>query len=384
MISPARKVAFAVLDRVEQGAYASDLLLGKSESLDSRDAGLAAEIVFGCVRRQAQLDHLIGTLAGTRKLDRAVRIALRMGMYQIRHLDRVPSHAAVTESVELVKAARKASASGFVNALLRRTPTGDAEWPSREVELSMPEWLLAGWDREFGPGAADRIARAFLEPPETYVRNPPAGREDLRLEPTEISGAYRLVAGSTAGLRIQDIGSQSIVPLLDLRPGLRFLDVCAAPGNKTAQALEAGVVCVACDVHLHRLRNVSGCTRTVLDASAPLPFRNGGFDRILIDAPCSGTGTLGRNPEIRWRIQSGDLEELHEKQTAILRNGLAHLADGGRLVYSTCSLERLENEEVVERVLSETGGRYRPLESRRRTPGFDPGDGFFAAVMVLS
>jgi 16S rRNA (cytosine967-C5)-methyltransferase len=374
VISPARLTAFRILDRVEDGGYASDLLLAHSSGLESRDAGLASEIVFGCLRRQVQLDFLIDSQSGGRKLDRAVRIALRMGVYQMRHLDRVPAHAAVSESVELVRKARKGSAAGFVNAVLRRIPQGDVEWPSREMALSMPDWLLSSWDAQFGRETADRIASAFLLPPETWVRNPPPDRTDLMIEPSDVPGAWRVVSGDTRGLRIQDIGSQSIVPLLELHAGLTFLDLCAAPGNKTAQALEAGVTGVACDVHLHRLRNVSGCARVALDAAAPLPFR-GTFDRILIDAPCSGTGTLGRNPEIRWRLRPRDIEELHHKQTAILRRGLEHLAPGGRLVYSTCSLERCENEDVV------AGVNARVLDTKRRTPGIDPGEGFFAAVI---
>jgi 16S rRNA (cytosine967-C5)-methyltransferase len=243
----------------------------------------------------------------------------------------------------------------------------------------MPEWILASWDDEFGPDITPRIANAFLLPPETYVRNPEP-RPGLVLEPAEVKGAFRVVSGDPGGLRFQDIGSQAIVPLLGLRPGQTFLDLCAAPGNKTAQALESGVTGVACDLHLHRLKSVSGCPRVVLDASGPLPFR-ASFDRILIDAPCSGTGTLGRNPEIRWRIQPSDVGELHEKQVRILRQGLGNLSSGGRLLYSTCSLERLENEGVVERVLSETNSPVRLLEVRRRTPGIDAGDGFFAALI---
>jgi 16S rRNA (cytosine967-C5)-methyltransferase len=374
VISPARQTAFRILNRVEDGGYASDLLLSHTAALDSRDAGLASEIVFGCLRRQAQLDLITDRQSGGRKLDREVRIALRMGLYQLRHLDRVPPHAAVGESVELIRKARKASAAGFVNAVLRHAPRGTVEWPSRDVALSMPQWLLTAWDEEFGRETADRIAGAFLLPPETWVRNPPGERPDLVLEASDVPGAWRVVSGDTRGLRIQDIGSQSIVPLLDLKSGTTFLDLCSAPGNKTAQALESGVTGIACDIHLHRLRNVSGCSRVALDATAPLPFR-GTFDRILIDAPCSGTGTLGRNPEIRWRLRPADIEELHQKQVAILRRGLEHLAPGGRLVYSTCSLERRENEDVV------AAAGANGIAALRRTPGVDPGEGFFAAVI---
>ena len=270
-----------------------------------------------------------------------------MGIYQLRYLDRIPPHAAVGESVELVKRAHKASAAGLVNAILRKTDRQRVPWPDRATELSMPAWLLDRWDRQFGPQTTDSIARAFLQPAETHI-------------------------ASTG--RIQDIGAQSVVLSLDLKAGQTFLDLCAAPGNKTAQAIEQGVRAVACDIHLHRLDPLRdlNCSRVLLDATQPLPFR-GKFDRILVDAPCSGTGTLGRNPEIKWRLKPSDLAELHVKQVALLRQALEHLCPGGRLVYSTCSLEKEENEQVI----AEFPG---PWETSRRLPGIDEGDGFFVAV----
>jgi len=379
VISPARSTAFDVLTRVESGSYASDLLF--AQSLSPRDAALASEIIYGTLRRQAQLDYLIALHAPAR-LDTAVRIALRVGIYQLRHLDRVPPHAAVTESVELVKRARKRSAAGLVNAVLRKIDRKPVLWPARAIELSQPQWLIDQWDREFGSETATRIAEAFLERPEIYLRNPPPGHS-LQLEPTEIAGAFRVLSGDTTNIRLQDIGSQSIVPLLGLESGQTFLDLCAAPGNKTTQALESGVRGIACDIHLHRLRQFTGCPRVVLDATRLLSF-SGDFDLNLLDAPCSGTGTLARNPEIRWRIQLSDVLELHEKQTVLLRQALLALCAHGRLVYSTCSLERQENEDVVARVISETAGKFRVIETRRRTPGVDPGDGFFAAVITSS
>ena len=379
MISPARAIAFDILTRVESGSYASDLLFAQSLSL--RDAALASEIIYGTIRRQAQLDYFIGLHAPMR-LDSAVRIALRIGIYQLRHLDRVPPHAAVTESVELVKRARKRSAAGLVNAVLRKIDRKQVAWPSRAIELSQPQWLMDQWDAEFGAETSTKIARAFLEQPEKYLRNPPAGHS-LQLEPTEIPGGFRVLGGDTSNIRMQDIGSQSIVPLLGLEPGQTFLDLCAAPGNKTAQALESGVRAIACDIHMHRLRQMTGCPRVVLDATQPLPFERT-FDRILLDAPCSGTGTLARNPEIRWRVKILNLLELHEKQTLLLHQALLALSADGRLVYSTCSLERQENEDVVARVMAETAGKYKVVETRRRTPGIDAGDGFFAAVITSS
>ena len=346
MISPARQIAFDVLRKVHQGGYASDLLLQRSVQLDSRDAGLASEIVFGCLRYQAQLDYLIARRV-PRPPEPEVRIALRMGIYQLRYLDRIPPHAAVGESVELVKRVHKASAAGLVNAILRKTDRTPVPWPDRATELSMPPWLLEHWDRQFGVDTANKIAAAFLQPAESHV-------------------------ASTG--RIQDVGAQSIVPFLDLHPGQTFLDLCAAPGNKTAQALERGVRVVACDIHLHRLKQMRdlNCALVALDGTRPLPFR-AKFDRILVDAPCSGTGTLGRNPEIKWRLEPSDLLDLRAKQVALVRRALEHLGSGGRLVYSTCSLEKEENEQVIE----EIGG---PWQMSERLPGIGGGDGFFVAV----
>lgn len=381
MISPARRVAFAVLLRVESGGYASDLLLSFASELAARDAGLAHEIVFGCLRFQAQLDYLIELWSGRNpaRLDAEVRIALRMAVYQIRYLDRIPAHSAVHESVELVKRAGKRSAVAFTNAILRKANAAPIDWPTRPLALSTPEWLLARWDKQFGRETADRIARAFLQRPDLYIRNPPPNH-GLEIEPSSVAGAFRLVSGDPKGLRLQDIGSQAIVPLLQLAPGDRFLDVCSAPGNKTAQAIEAGVQAIAADVHLHRLRAVESDLRVVLDATRPLPFARR-FNKILVDAPCSGTGTLGRNPEIRWRIQPSDLLDLHERQIEILRNSLDVLEPGGQLAYSTCSLEPEENEAVVEQLCAERS--LRVLNSLRRLPGVEPGDGFYAAVLTF-
>jgi 16S rRNA (cytosine967-C5)-methyltransferase len=333
------------------------------------------------LRYQAQLDFLIEQYSGrgVRKLDFEVLLALRLGVYQLRYLDRVPPHAAVGQSVELVKSTGFRSATGFANAVLRKVGRESVAWPDRAVELSHPEWLLARWDRQFGPETTPLIARANLLPPETYIRIP-AGRAipaGASVEPTEVPGCYRLVAGEADGFRIQDIGSQSVVPLLDLAPGQSFLDLCAAPGNKTAQALESGVRAVACDFHAKRVGMLKrlGVDVVNLDGTRPLPFSRR-FDRILLDAPCSGTGTLARNPEIKWRLLPSDIQELHGRQMVLLRNALQSLAPRGVLVYSTCSLEREENEGVIEAL-----GGLHPAHTMHRIPGIQAGDGFFAAVI---
>jgi 16S rRNA (cytosine967-C5)-methyltransferase len=349
-VSPARALAFDILRKVDRGGYASDLLAAHSAALDSRDAGLASEIVFGVLRYRGQLDHLIERYSGARRrMDPEVLDALRTGIYQLRYLERIPSHAAVAESVELVKRARKRSAAGFVNAVLRKLDREPVVWPSREVALSCPEWLLSRWEGAYGVETAEGIARAALEEPVRYMR----------------------------GDRVQDIGSQSIVPLLDLEPGQMLLDLCAAPGNKTAQALESGVHAIACDLHHHRIAQLKNLPASlmVVDGTRPLPFART-FPRILVDAPCTGTGTLGRNPEIKWRLAPADLADLQSRQKAILKNALEVLSPGGLLVYSTCSLEREENEDVIAGIPDQ-----RIIRTMRRIPGRDPGDGFFAAVI---
>lgn len=348
-MSPARQIAFRVLQKVHGGGFASDLLRWESARADPRDAGLAESIVFGCLRFQAQLDYLIGFFSARPgvKLDPEVRLALRMGIYQLRYLERIPAHAAVTESVELVKQAHKRSAAGLVNAVLRKVHRNPVPWPDRATELSIPEWMLERWDRQYGVSTAAAIARAALEEPEQAV-NPATGRQ-------------------------QDPGAQSIVPLLELEPGMTVLDLCAAPGNKTAQLLAAGGKVVACDRKLARLMEVPAeAARVVLDGVRPLPFKIE-FDRILVDAPCSGTGTLSRNPEIKWRTTSADIQRFPPLQRAMLEHALRLLKPGGRLVYSTCSLEAEENQGVVEGL---------PVEKAQvRLPGRDTGDGFHAFVL---
>jgi 16S rRNA (cytosine967-C5)-methyltransferase len=355
--SPARIAAFEILLKVESGGYASDLLRTRTADLDSRDAGLCSEIVFGVLRRRAEVDYWVERyLGGRRKLDREVLAALRIGVYQLRYLERTPAHAVVSDSVDLVRRARKSSAAGLVNAVLRKAasaanpkPAQDPAPLPREIELSCPEWMLARWEQRYSPEAAASIAREALKEPETYTR----------------------------GGRTQDIGAQSIVPLLELAPGMSFLDLCAAPGNKTAQALETPIEAIACDIHFHRaapLRSL-GIPVVTLDGTKPLPFSRR-FDRILVDAPCTGTGTLARNPEIKWRLRPEDLADLSRRQRALLANARAALAPGGLLVYSTCSLEPEENEEIIAEVPAE-----HVLRTTQRLPGREPGDGFFAAVI---
>ncbi|MBV9265799.1 MAG: hypothetical protein JO061_06495 [Acidobacteriaceae bacterium] len=386
LISPSRQVAFDVLYEVASGAYASDALLSNAVPLDPRDAALAHQIVFGSLRFQKQLDFLIGYFArrDPSRLDQVVLIALRAAVFQLRYLERVPAHAAVHDSVEWIKGKAR-SASGLVNAILRKVNRQPVQWPDRSTRLSCPEWLLASWDAHFGREAAERIAEAALEEPRRYVRMATADAEadPKHFEPTSVEKCFRLTGQPPAGMRLQDISSQAIVPLLELMPGLTYLDLCAAPGNKTLQALETPLrLAVACDISTRRITSIpSVCPRVVLDATQQLPFEPK-FDRVLIDAPCSGTGTLGRNPEIKWRVEKEDLGRFQSKQVAILREAANVLAPGGKLVYATCSLQREENEGVIAAALDGVRG-LRVETDVWRVPGRHEGDGFYAARLVL-
>jgi 16S rRNA (cytosine967-C5)-methyltransferase len=397
-IRSARAIALEVLLRVErEAAFAADLLHARLRGTVRReDAALATELVFGVLRWQRLLDVWLARHLPRppESLDVPVRLALRLGAYQLRFLNRIPAHAAVNESVEWVKRAGVHSAAALVNAVLRRM----AKEADRPVETllpasltglerlavlhSHPTWLVQRWLAAFGEArtvallqannAAAPLACAVHEPSHPERVAQALRQQGLTVAPGRwLQRALLLSGGSptqTAPFRsgqisMQDEASQMIPLLLAVEPGARVLDLCAAPGGKTvtlARAAGTGAFLVAADRHAHRLRvlrqqlartGTRGVALVLVDATAPLPWSRQ-FSRILLDAPCSGTGTLARNPEIRWRLRVQDLQELHARQVALLRNALAALAPGGRLVYSTCSLEPEENEQVVAEVLA--------------------------------
>ena len=390
-----------MLLRVERDAAYADALLHSPalDRLDARARALVTELAMGCLRRRGELDFLLEKrLRKTvEALDVEVRTALRLGAYQLRCMDRAPPAAAVSDSVELVKTARKRSAAGLVNAVLRNLPPlPDGEDGARR---SHPDWLRTRWEKQFGRSACRKLLAANVCRPPTYVRAVKGfdfahtmrelSAQGVALEPTGFPRAFRVAGGAVANTRafrggrlvVQDLSSQLVVPLLCVKPGQRVLDLCAAPGGKARQLAEEAGCAAAADRSLRRLRTLRrlgsrGLLPLALDAERPLPFR-AAFDRILVDAPCSGTGTLARNPEIKWRLKPADLHELHARQARILRRALDALAPNGRLVYATCSLEPEENEQVVERVLAErTAWTFR--KALDRLPGRDAGDGFQA------
>lgn len=437
-VSPARAAAFDILLRVEQqDAYASELLHSdRLDNLGAADRGLTTEIVMGVLRWRSRLDRALTEQSSRplEKLDPQVLTALRIAAYQLLYLSRVPARAAINESVDLVKRARKASAAPFANAVLRKltdlasettTKTAPTVAAQLATEFAHPKWLVDRWVEHFGIENAEAICRHDQRIPTTSIRmdnvevESELQREGIELAPGALLTSARVVISGdvtqTKAYRegrvfIQDEASQLVAALVG--KGTRLLDCCAAPGSKTAAiaARNPHAEIVAVELHPHRAellkRRVRAANVQVVTADALQLTLQGGFDRVLADVPCSGTGTLARNPEIKWRLTTVHLGELHTKQVAILRAALQQLAPGGRAVYSTCSLEPEENQVVVEEVLR-GDSRFNLLDCRaelevlesngqlattdldslldgkylRTIPGVHPYDGFFAALI---
>ncbi len=437
-VSPARAAAFDILFRVaREQSYASELLHSSTyQTLSSKDHGLATELVMGVLRWQSALDHRIASASTTplAKLDLEILIALRLAVYQFRWLDRVPQRAALNESVELVKRARKRSAAPFVNAVLRKLSaqpnppdSSDNSNPQALAQnFAHPLWIVDRWAQAYGLAAAHQICAYDQSAPATTIRlrHPDAAAnltaEGITLAPGRLLRSAAVVnhgdVTSTQTFRsgkiaIQDEASQLVAALIG--SGSNILDCCAAPGGKTSAIADRNpnAAITAIEVHPHRARLLRRLTsssqhvRVVVADAMQLPTIRP-FDRVLTDVPCSGTGTLARNPEIKWRLTPSDLNDLQARQVAILRSALAHLQPGGRLVYSTCSLEKEENEDVLQQALAGTRSFHilpcaeelallrqsgelvfpdpASLTSGpflRTIPGLHPCDGFFAAIL---
>ena len=355
-VSPARDAAYEVLLRVfEQDAYADRAFRTAARDLDERDRALAQRLAYGAVQRVRPVDYAIETLGKrpVRKLDPQVRASLRLGAYQLGYTRTAP-HAAANESVELVRRARLERAVPFTNAVMRRLAGGMPALldglPDGPLKESYPDWIHDTWVRDLGAAAALELMRAQNEPLETVVRHvsgPPPG------EPTDVPGAYRVrrvepEAVSEGRVWPQSRGSQLAGIVVGSQDGERVLDLCAAPGGKTMQ-LHGEVTAVEADLgraselreNLSRFgaRNV-----TVVEADGTsLPPGLDGFDRALVDAPCSGLGVLVGRPDLRWRATP-----LPELQLALLRAAAERVRPGGTIVYSVCTINRDENEAVVD------------------------------------
>lgn len=436
-----RRTAFDILLHVEQERLFADVLLDKAltkGNLHGPDRGLLTELVYGTLRRQGTLDHVIRQFSSRspEKLEMRIRILLRLGIYQLLYLDRVPTFAAVNETVQLAKRIVP-HAGGFINAILRRTDRErDAiAWPDPKLDLaghiaavhSHPRWLVESWIEQVGREDAERLACAMSEPPPLTLRV-----NTLRIDRAGLLGLFtehgisaeatrfaphgitvtpsRPIAelpGFAEGLfTVQDESSQLAVRLLAPRPGEAILDLCAAPGGKAtylAQLMENRGTVLACDSAANKLPRIRetaerlglSCISTqALDATKAPPA--GHFDRILVDAPCSALGVIRRNPEGKWRITPADIITLAAIQKRILHNAALAVRPGGFLLYSTCSTSTAEDEDVVDDFLSENrefvlengrelhpewGDLFTERGMLRSWPPRHGMDGFFAALL---
>ena len=398
-ISPARKAAFGILLAVERGeGHSDDLLRRHSVSvLSQQDRNLATALVLGVLRQQITLDRQIRAhlTKPNAKLDAEVRIALRLGAFQILHMDRIPARAAIDESVELAKRAGHRFASGMVNAVLRKLAASVSRQGTASVvphELpekggafapatphvsefgAYPDWLVNRWKQFFGEDVACEICRHGQGQPSLAIRVEDSGVEaeladaGIELVPGALLTDARIIVGGDitvvpafrdGRLRVQDEGSQLVAEIAGR--GNTILDCCAAPGGKTLILAQRNprariVACEASSPRLDVLRSrlaVLGDRVECMPGDATALLFENEFDLVLADVPCSGTGTLGRNPEIRHRLSAEDFVRQAERQRLILASGLRAARPGGRVVYSTCSLEPEENEQVIAAILSE-------------------------------
>jgi len=395
MIASARRICFQLLCRIEfQSAFSDAILYSPTVTrLDQRDRNLVTEIFYGTLRWQGWLDHVLAPLCSRpwEEVDDKVKILLRMSLYQMAKMDRVPPHAVIHNAVELAKREQKGSGN-FVNGVLRRLNRW-RPWIQKMylqklplwVQVSLPEWLWNRWSSRYGIGTAREYALSLNSPPQTSEEELVAGNESW----------------------IMDESSRVIPYLFGSVEGKRIWDACAAPGGKSAilhrNCGPAGMV-VSSDLRVHRARRMMQNLRDVigeepavlvLDATRPSPFCRP-FDSVLADVPCSGLGTLRQNPEIKWRFNPAKLTELQGIQLEILGSVAREVRVGGSLLYSTCSTEPEENEQVIEEYLrshpefslvrpSHPAGIGSFLDDRgifRSYPALRSWDGFFAALML--
>ena len=409
-VSPARRAAYETVLRVfEDDAYADRAFRTAAAPLDSRERALAQRLAYGTIQLRRTLDHGIERL-GKRpvaKLDPPVRAALRLGAYQLAFSE-VAAHAAVNESVELVRGAGLERAVKFANAVMRRLALGlrelvDAlpEGSAAEAALrhSYPNWIAEIWWRELGADEALALMRAQNEPPETVVRRNGLRKGEVAGEPDpELPGALRVERVDERALADglvwpQSRGSQLAGLVVGARPGERVLDLCAAPGGKATQLAEAAAEVVAVEKHPGRARELEeNCRRLgatnvrVVQADAlELPGELVGFDRVLVDAPCSGLGVLAARPDLRWRGRP-----LPELQCDLLRVASERVRPGGTIVYSVCTISEAENEAIVDAsgLVAEPLGEEWPQFAHPRRPEFlltlphrDRTSGFFISSL---
>ena len=433
MIAPARLAAYAALIAVEQNEIdlGSALARARTALRDERDRALAGEIATGTLRWRAAFDHVIASFAKRpiARLDLEVLTILRLSLFQLLHLDRVPAAAAVDDAVQMARKVGKKSAAPFVNALLRRAsrerdrlplpvrPGGAAfhhDWIAYlSTTLSHPQWLVERWIQRYGRDAAEAWVVFNNSPAPLTIRAntlrvsrdelaPKLEAAGVKTEPcTRATNGLIVRSGNplatplahTGNFFVQDEASQLVAEFAAVRPGERVLDACASPGGKTtamAAAMRDDGLIVACDVRERRIRLLERTVRESgarsvriarVDATRPLPF-GAAFDVVLIDAPCSGLGTVRRDPDIKWRRSPDEFSGFAERQRQILASASRVVRPGGRIVYSTCSSEPEENSEVVDGFLSQTSDFRRDGTPLQTLPFQDGLEAFYACRLI--
>jgi 16S rRNA (cytosine967-C5)-methyltransferase len=419
MIAPARLAASDALRAIDDGPIDLGEAIAKARLTlhDERDHALLLEIVTGTLRMRSALDYQIGLRSNraVARLDAAVLRVLRLSAFQLLYLSRMPPAAVINDAVEMTRKAGKSSAAGMVNAILRRLAREREalQWPDdMAIVHSHPRWLVDRWIARHGRDNTEQWLQFNNRPPSLClaVNRTITTRESLirelaaagvSTEPTARAAEglhvvdghpLRLEAFNEGKFIVQDEASQLIAELVEVGPGARVLDLCASPGGKTlalsARVGSAGEV-VACDVRPHRVRllqrTVTRCrltnTRVVhIGSHGPVPFRDAAFDAVLIDAPCSGLGTVRRDPDIKWRRHEDDLPRFAQSQLALLQRAAPLVGPGGIMVYSTCSSEPEENRHVVEAFLR-SGARFNVERTHETLPYRDNLEAFFGAVL---
>lgn len=393
----ARDIALDVLNRVEEHKSYSNLelrgVLDRAQ-LSAADTGLVTELVYGTIQRKLTLDHVLSHFVGNKKLQTWVRNLLRLSLYQIRFLDRIPERAAVHEAVEMAKRRGHQGIASMVNGVLRnvlrqpdvweRLPKGDRA-TQIAVEHSHPEWLVRQWLAVYGEATTIAICEANNRHPHSSIRvnslktsasellDKLAAEETTARQSALSPQAILVEGGHAAGSRlfregyftIQDESSMLVAPALAAKPGMRVLDACAAPGGKTthiAELMENRGHIVACDLHPHKRDLIAQTAKRlgisiiepITSDALDLPDRGlGTFDRILLDAPCSGFGVIRRKPDLKWNKTPEDVRAIAQLQYELLKALAPMLAADGVLVYSTCTIEPEENQKIVQRFVKE-------------------------------
>lgn len=417
-----RKSAVRALIKVDADGGYSNLVIDsviKQDGLSGADASLAAALFYGVLDRKITVDYILARYSKqpVKKLPYLVAASLRIGAYQLLYMDRIPAFAAINESVNIVKRSKNANSAGYVNAVLHKVdrekdavlPTDDSV-KSLSIRYSFPEWIVSRLCSQYGVKKAQCVFAAMLKKSSVYLRVNTVktscdelikllAEENVSAEKTEVENSLRILSLSGAvdrlkayrdGLfHVQDLSSQMCAAALDLRENMRVLDICAAPGGKSftaAQMMNGTGEVVSCDLYEHRVKLISdgvkrlaleNITAKVADASV-YDGSLGQFDRVLCDAPCSGLGIMGRKPDIKYKKEE-EIADLPEIQYNILKNAVKYVKPKGKIVYSTCTLLREENEGVFDRFIAENP-HFKELSKKTLLPCDSDTDGFFISV----